>query len=90
MESALLRTEKLLGAGRGAHATDMTAVFTRDAMARIESSARTVLAACGEGDTLRANLAFLRRLTKFDPVNSIALRQRIAGRLIEAEKYVVS
>ena len=90
MESALLRTEKLLGAGRGAHATDMTAVFTRDAMARIESSARTVLAACGEGDTLRANLAFLRRLTKFDPVNSIALRQRIAARLIEAEKYVVS
>ncbi len=90
MESALLRTEKLLGAGRGAHATDITAVFARDAMARIESSARTVLAACGEGDTLRANLAFLRRLTKFDPVNSIALRQRIAARLIEAEKYVVS
>ena len=62
----------------------------RDAMARIDLTARRVLAACGEGDALRTNLAFLRRLTKFDPINSIAMRQRIAARLIEADRYVVS
>ena len=65
-------------------------MFTRDAMLRVDAAARTVLAACGEGDALRANLAFLRRLTRFEPVNAIAFRQRIAARLIEAERYVVS
>jgi butyryl-CoA dehydrogenase len=90
VESAVLRAEKLVEAGRGALAADMTAVFARDAMTRIEASARTVLSTCGEGDALRVNLTFLRRLARYDPVNSIALRQRIAARLIEAEKYVVS
>ena len=75
--------------GRGAHAADMTAVFTRDAMGRIESAARNVLAAASEGDALRTNLTFLRRFTKFDPVNAVALRRQIAARLIAAEKYVV-
>ncbi len=89
MESALLRAQRLLAAGRGTLAADIAAVFTRDAMGRIDAAARTVLAACGEGDALRANLAFLRRLTRFEPVNTIALRQRIAARLIEAERYVV-
>ncbi|MBI3694130.1 MAG: acyl-CoA dehydrogenase family protein [Acidobacteria bacterium] len=89
MESALLRTQKLVETGRGAHASDLTAVFVRDAMGRIEASARNVLAASSDGDALRANLTFLRRFTKFDPVNAVALRRRIAGRVIEAEKYIV-
>jgi butyryl-CoA dehydrogenase len=90
MESALLRTEKLIEASRGEHASEMTAVFARDAMGRIETSARTALAASSEGDALRANLTFLRRFTKLDPVNSVALRRRTAARLIAAEKYIVS
>ena len=89
MESAVLRSQKLAASGRGAHSSEITAVFVRDAMGRVEASARTVLAACEEGDALRANLAFLRRLTRFEPVNAIALRQQIAARLIAAEKYVV-
>jgi alkylation response protein AidB-like acyl-CoA dehydrogenase len=89
MESAVLRTEKLLAAGRGSYAADMTAVFVRDAANRLETAARTVLAACSEGDALRTNLALLKRLMRHEPVNSVALRQRIAARLIEAEKYVV-
>ncbi len=89
IESAVLRTEKLLATGRGEHAGDMTAVFARDAMGRIESAARTVLAASSEGDTLRTQLVFLRRFTKFEPVNSVVLRRRIAERLIAAEKYIV-
>ena len=89
MESAVLRTGKLLERGRGEHASEATAVFVRDALARVENSARTVLAASAEGDTLRTQLAFLRRFTKFEPVNAVALRRRIAGRLLAAEKYVV-
>ncbi len=64
-------------------------MFVRDAITRVEASARNVLAASSEGDALRANLTFLRRFTKFDPVNAVALRRRIAARVIEAEKYIV-
>jgi alkylation response protein AidB-like acyl-CoA dehydrogenase len=88
MESALLRSRKLTAAGRGANAADMTAVFLRDAMSRVELSARHVLGACSDGDALRTNMAVLRRLAKFDPVNSIGLRRQIAARLLARDRYV--
>ncbi len=69
--------------------TDMTSVLLRDAMTRIEMIARPVLAACAEGDTLRSKMAILRRFTKYEPVDSIALRRRIAARLLEPGHYVV-
>jgi alkylation response protein AidB-like acyl-CoA dehydrogenase len=89
MESVLLRARKLAEAGKGALAADMAAVYLRDAMSRVEVSARTVLAACSEGDTLRANMAVLRRFAKFDPVDAIGLRRKIAARLLDAERYLV-
>ena len=82
MESALLRSRKT---GTGA---DLCAVLLRDAMARIEVAARTVLAACSEGDALRTNMAVLRRFAKYEPVDSIALRRRIADRLLAAGRYI--
>ncbi|MBX5494527.1 MAG: acyl-CoA dehydrogenase, partial [Bryobacteraceae bacterium] len=85
MESVLLRTMKL--GDRAGIATDMTAVFLRETLARIEATARDVLAACSEGDALRINLVALRRFTKFEPVNAIELRRRIATRLLDAERY---
>ncbi|MBK5293279.1 MAG: acyl-CoA dehydrogenase family protein [Acidobacteriia bacterium] len=88
MESVLLRTRKLAAAGKGENAVEMCAVFLRSSMEIVESSARNVLAACGEGDALRTNLAILKRFTKFEPVNAIALRRKIAERLLAAEKYV--
>jgi alkylation response protein AidB-like acyl-CoA dehydrogenase len=83
MESVLLRTRKN-GAG-----AEMSAVFLRDAMARVEFSARAVLAACSEGDSLRTNMAVLRRFAKYEPVNAIELRRKIAHRLLAAERYLV-
>ena len=53
----------------------------------IETTGRTVLAACSEGDALRANLALLRRFTKYEPVDAIAARRDIAVRLLEAGRY---
>jgi hypothetical protein len=67
----------------------MTAVFLRDGLTRVDGFARTVLAACSEGDSLRTNMAVLRRFAKFEPVNAIALRRTIADRLIAAGHYVV-
>jgi hypothetical protein len=58
-------------------------------MDTIDGAARAVLAACSEGDALRTNLAVLRRFTKYEPVDAIGLRRRIAARLIQAERYVV-
>jgi alkylation response protein AidB-like acyl-CoA dehydrogenase len=85
LESASVRARKI---GRE-NAMNMAAVFTSDAMDAIEISARTVLAACSEGDDLRVNLAVLRRLAKRDAVDTIGLRHRIAARQLEAGKYVV-
>ena len=89
MESALLRTQKLAESGKGANAADMTAVLVRDAMAHIDVTARTILGACSDGDTLRTNLVVLRRFSKYEPVDSIALRRKIAHRLLDAERYIV-
>ncbi len=83
LESALLRARKhnlALGA-------DMTAVFAREAMETIESAARNVLAASSEGDALRMNLAVLKRFTKCEPVNAIALRRKIAARVLDTGRY---
>ena len=87
MESSLLRLEKN-GKSAGP-ASEMCQVLLRDSMARIEISARAILAACAEGDALRSAMAVLRRFAKFEPVNSIALRRSIAGRLLDAGHYVV-
>jgi alkylation response protein AidB-like acyl-CoA dehydrogenase len=79
MESALLRSRKC-----GA-AADLTAVFLRDGMGRIELAGRTVLADAGDS----AALETLRRLAAYQPVNAIELRRKIASRLLQAERYVV-
>jgi hypothetical protein len=59
-------------------------------MEQVETAARYVLSACVEGDALRTNLAVLKRFTKFEPVNAVAKRRKVAARLLEADKYVVS
>ena len=90
MESALLRAQKIARGGRNAeNANDMASVFAREAMDTIEIAARTVLAACSKGDALRTNLAVLKRFTKYEPIDMIGVRRKIAARLIQAERYVV-
>jgi len=90
MESAVLRAQKLAarnGEAGAANAIAMTRVYMTGAMERIESAAKTVIAASAEGDMLRSQLAILRRLCKYEPFNTIALREQIAQRVIEAGKY---
>jgi alkylation response protein AidB-like acyl-CoA dehydrogenase len=89
MESVYLRTQKLGALHKGEIAADACGVFLREGMEIVESGARNVLAACSEGDALRTNLAVLKRFTKFEPVNAIAARRRIAERLLAAGRYLV-
>ncbi len=89
MESVYLRAQKLVKLHKGEIAADACPVFLRESMEIVESAARNVLAASSEGDALRTNLAVLKRFTKFEPVNAIAARRRIAERLLAAGRYVV-
>ena len=88
MESVYLRAQKLAKLHKGEIAADASAVFLREGMEIAESSARNVLAASSEGDALRTNIAVLKRFTKFEPVNAIAARRRIAERLLAAGRYI--
>ena len=55
---------------------------------RIDASARQALAAMAEGDTLRTMLAALRRLLKVTPVNTVALRRRLADEAVARGGYI--
>ena len=57
--------------------------FAQDAIDRIEAAARQLLAAVEEGDMLRTYLAALRRFTKREAVNTVALRRQVAAAAIE-------
>jgi alkylation response protein AidB-like acyl-CoA dehydrogenase len=92
MESAVLRAQKLAernGENGAANAIAMARVYAAGAMEKIESAARMVIAAAVEGDMLRSQMAILRRLTKYEPFNTIALREKIAAKVIETGKYQV-
>ena len=56
-------------------------------MDTIESAAKRMLAAVEEGDMLRTYLAALKRFTKRDVVNTVALRRQVADAAIEAGGY---
>jgi butyryl-CoA dehydrogenase len=92
MESAALRAQKL-AEKRGeaaANAIAMTQTYIAKGMETIEAAAKKVIAAVADGDMLRTQLAILRRLTKYDLYNTIALRRHIAGKVLETGKYVVA
>jgi hypothetical protein len=89
MESSRLRSRKLAASGTGTNATEMCAVFLRGAMDRVEVSVRNVIGACSAGNALRENMATLRGFANYDPLDAIALRRKIAGRLLAAGRYIV-
>jgi butyryl-CoA dehydrogenase len=76
LESCLLRSEKLGPAAR--HQIAMTKLYAAKAMQIIESSARKVIAAVAEGDMLRTQVAILRRFSKYEPSDTIALGRQVA------------
>jgi hypothetical protein len=91
-ESAVLRARQAI-ADKHQHATLHEAaarVFVNDAAQRVESAARSTLAAMAEGDTLRTLLAALRRVMKVTPVNTVALRRTLAEAATSRGGYILS
>ncbi len=88
-ESAVLRALAAAsqpGARASLHA-DAARVFVNDAAMRIDASAKQALAATADGDSLRTVLAALRRLSKTVPINTAALRRRIADETMSRGGY---
>ena len=89
LESALLRAAKLSGKGAAEVAAAMTGLLAEETMSLAEQASRRVLAACGEGDMLRTQLAILRRLARSTPVDGVALSRAVARQAIQLERYPV-
>lgn len=88
MESCLLRAEKAVGRKQAPLHIDYTQAFVYDTFEEVERCGRRILAALEEGDVLRTQLAVLKKLTRYTPVNKVALKRRIAKNIIEREQYV--
>ena len=67
----------------------MTKYYAAKAMQTVEFSSRKVIAAVAEGDMLRTQMAILRRLSKHEPADTIALGRQIAAHVVSAGRYSV-
>ncbi|GAA5346884.1 acyl-CoA dehydrogenase family protein [Planifilum fimeticola] len=92
MESAWLRAKKALdkeGEEKARLKADLTRAYVFEAFPRIEQRARHILSAMEEGDVLRTQLSVLKKLTRYTPINEVALKRSIAKQVLEADGYVV-
>jgi alkylation response protein AidB-like acyl-CoA dehydrogenase len=85
LESSILRTEKMNKPG--SMAVKLTKYYAAHSFRVIEGSAERVLAAVAEGDMLRTQMTIFRRLSKHEPVNTIALGREISIVMVEAGRY---
>jgi alkylation response protein AidB-like acyl-CoA dehydrogenase len=90
MESALLRGLKSMertGDEKAEIQKAIVRVYVNDGFNRVEGFAKQALSAIAEGDTLRTLLSGLKKLTRFTPVNTVALRREIANYTIKMGRY---
>jgi alkylation response protein AidB-like acyl-CoA dehydrogenase len=88
MESSLLRTQKILSSrGEPAIATqsDITRVFVREAILRVEKAARMVATELADGEDKLSEV--ISEMNHRAPIKAIAARRRIADSVIGAERY---
>ena len=93
MDSCLLRAQKIL-ATQGESAARlpiaMSQIYISYATDKVAGWAKKVIADVAEGDMSRTHMTILRRLTKSEPVNVIALQDQVASRIIDAGRFVTS
>jgi butyryl-CoA dehydrogenase len=89
LDSALARTRKLAAshAAKTRLAQSVTQLYAAAGFNILENAARLVIAATAEGDTLRTQLTILRRLTKYEPANTVALTRSISRAAIDQRRY---
>ena len=90
VESAWLRVRRMQAASSGESVETALAAaraYGSDACAQVEQWGRTALAAFSAGDTLNTHAGTLRRLLKPPLVDTVALRRRIAARVVAQDGY---
>jgi len=90
MESAYLRTLKKIekeGEEKSRIHTAATKVYLNDRFPQVDMMARQVFAAVSEGEELRTGLMGLKKLIRFTPINTIALRREVAESIIPTARY---
>jgi alkylation response protein AidB-like acyl-CoA dehydrogenase len=91
-DSAVLRAHSAAVSHRpdAALQADAARVFVAGAVLRMEAAAREALSAMAEGDVLRTQMAALRRVLKSAPINTVAIRRRLAGETVGKGRYPFS
>ncbi|MES0363332.1 MAG: acyl-CoA dehydrogenase family protein [Desulfobacteria bacterium] len=90
MESGLLRAMKTISKqGEEKAGLQIAAViaYVDETIPRIEAWAKQTLAYMEEGDMLRTQLAGVKKLARYQPVDAVSLKRRIADRIVELESY---
>jgi alkylation response protein AidB-like acyl-CoA dehydrogenase len=88
-ESAVLRALKARargGAGAAVHA-DLALIWVNDSVARMENRARDAIAHMASGDELKMQLGLARKMLRWTPLDTVAMRRRIAARLGTVGSY---
>lgn len=89
-ESVLLRVEKMLQTKNASELEREIAIaqlYFYDSADRIEKAAKDAILSFAQGDEARMMLSGLKRFTKTNTINPKELRQTIASRLIDHNKY---
>jgi len=90
MESGLLRTLKMItreGKEKAGYQIAAVKVYMDEMIPTIEMWARQILAYVEEGDMLRTQLAGVKKLARYQPVDAVSLNRAVADRVIELESY---
>ncbi len=90
MESGLLRTLKMIdknGEEKAKYHIDAVKVYVDEAVPRIEGWAKQIIAYTEEGDMLRTQLAGVKKLARYQPIDAVSLKREIADRIIDLEAY---
>ena len=90
MESGVLRAQKYTaskGEEKAKHQLAAVIVYVDETIPRIERWAKKLVAYVEEGDMLRTQFAAVKKLARYQPVNTITLKRQIADKIIDTENY---
>jgi alkylation response protein AidB-like acyl-CoA dehydrogenase len=90
MESTILRALKKIeneGEEKSRIQIAVTQVYINDSFPRVDMMAKEVFAAISEGEELRTQLMGLKKMARYTPINTIALRREIADSIIPTARY---
>ena len=90
MESGLLRALKLIskeGEEKARYQIAAVKAYVDEKVPMIEMWAKQALAYVEEGDMLRTQLAGVKKLARYQAIDTVSLKRQIADRIIELEAY---